>query len=212
MKKIFRILLIIMLAVTLLLISFTYSSYKLETEGEFESKIGRWSIKVNGTSITENAVETIKISGDNFKIEENEYIKNDRIAPGGTVYYGLEIDPDNTDVSIEFTLQASIAEEVLEKYNFELNEMKIYLTKDGETSVELDCEEDEETKKYNFIIPVDKIKDGWKCLAKVYVTWKNDETRNDKDTALGNLLNEKVEIPVDVVARQYLGDLSNASN
>jgi hypothetical protein len=210
MKKIFRILLIIMLIITCLLIRITYSSYKQTTEGIFNSKIGRWSIKVNNTLITENQIETIELSGANLRVVENAYIKNDRIAPGGKVYYGLEIDPDDTDVSIKITLSVNRTSDVLEGYNFELNEIEIELTKDGQTPISVDCEQEDGT--YDFIIPVDKIKNGWNCLAKVYITWKNDEDSNDEDTLLGSIKDSEIAIPIDILAEQYVGAQDNENS
>ena len=51
MKKILSILLVIMLIITFVQIRNMYALYKDELSGEYETSLGKWNVKVNGTDI-----------------------------------------------------------------------------------------------------------------------------------------------------------------
>ena len=59
---------------------------------------------------------------------------------------------------------------------------------------------------YTGVIPLNKIKEGTTNKIKIAITWENNEENNESDTALGSSVNAKMNIPITVSIKQYLGE------
>lgn len=80
----------------------TYTSYESKVEGKVQGNLANWNIKVNNTLITKETPQVINI--DDIVWETNNTREN-KIAPGSRGTLTLTIDPEKTDVSIDYELQ-----------------------------------------------------------------------------------------------------------
>ena len=105
----FKILLVISsLALTLSLMSNTYSRYVAGATSNVEMQFASWQILVNENDITSATTSSIELIPN---IEANEHIANNTIAPSSKGYFDINIDPTNVNVSFGY----EVALEVLNK-------------------------------------------------------------------------------------------------
>lgn len=93
------------LAITLSLMSNTYSRYVASSQGNLEIEFAKWQILVNDSDITAQTESSIQFEP---VIEANANIATNKIAPSSKGYFDIEIDPTNVDVSFSYTLDLSI--------------------------------------------------------------------------------------------------------
>ena len=106
MLKKFKVLIVIAsLAVTLSLMSNTYSRYVASSDGNLQIEFAKWQLLVNNTDITNNASSTISFEP---TILPNDNVAENKIAPSSTGYFDIEIDPTNVDVSFKYNIDLSI--------------------------------------------------------------------------------------------------------
>ena len=105
----FKVLIVIAtLAITLSLMSNTYSRYVASSEGNVEIEFAKWQLLVNTVDVTSSSTSNIS-----FKpvIEANKNVAKDKVAPSSTGYFDIEIDPTNADVSFKYTIDLNIDNE-----------------------------------------------------------------------------------------------------
>lgn len=106
MLKKFKVLFVIAsLAITLSLMSNTYSRYVASSQGNLEIEFAKWQLLVNNTDITNQTGSNISFEP---TIEANENVAANKVAPSSTGYFDIEIDPTNVDVSFKYTIDLSI--------------------------------------------------------------------------------------------------------
>jgi len=183
-----------------------YALYKEQIQGEYNTLIGAWEIKVNATDVTTSGqVETFTITDDQLGYVTSEYIQAGKIAPNGQAYFDIVIDPTNTDVSIIYTIdidtkaksstntdiELTDAIEFIKAENYfgqgadgQTNKTEVTTTPDGLGNEEvLDSTTGAKTVKdensYTSIIPVDLITQGYKNYVRLYFKWKNVTTTTE---------------------------------
>lgn len=106
MLKKFKVLVIIIsVAVTLSLMSNTYSRYVASSEGNLQIEFAKWQLLVNNTDITNQTNSSISFEP---TIESNQNIAENKIAPSSTGYFDIEIDPTNVDVSFKYNINLDL--------------------------------------------------------------------------------------------------------
>lgn len=195
--------------------SYAFSKYKTEVSGEAQADIANWNISVNDCNITnpdktntacfeesidsESGVVTLI---KNFDVDDisysnngNDNVVNDKIAPGSSGSFKIKIKPNDTEVSIKYTLKAWLADEnvAIKLYRSDSNsDNKIPLEEDG----------------YTGIIKYSPDNTMYEDVITLYVDWISEvsEEANAVDTELGtNGGTPKLEIPVQIVFEQYIG-------
>ncbi len=190
-KKIFLIL--IMSLAVLFTVYNIYDTYALLETDEIVSNdinTAKWNIKINDTLLG----DTTSFVVDDIKIEENDYTKENKLAPGLTGYFDILIDPTDTDVSIKYTIS----------FDFSNVPEGIDVLGVAETSGDTLIETDKNT--YTNVLTLDDIKKGIKNNIRVNFSWNNLEDNNIEDSKLGLIYNNKIEIPVKIEVLQYLGE------
>ena len=105
MKSKIKILLILVFSLSILYTIYSiYDTYALlETNisvvNDFNT--AKWNININNTALSG---ESTTFSVDNIQVDENTYNKDNKLAPGTTGYFDIEIDPTDTDVSIRYDI------------------------------------------------------------------------------------------------------------
>lgn len=109
MLKKFKVLFVVAsLAITLSLMSNTYSRYVASSEGNVQIEFAKWQLLVNNTDITNNTTSNISFEP---TIDSNENVASNKIAPSSTGYFDIEIDPTNVDVSFKYNIDLDIDNE-----------------------------------------------------------------------------------------------------
>lgn len=105
LKKLKILILIITLSVTLCLMSNTYSRYIADATGSIEAPFAKWQIMVNNEDINKQASTKVSFTP---IIDKNENIADNVIAPTSTGYFDITIDPSNTDVAFNYSIDLSV--------------------------------------------------------------------------------------------------------
>jgi len=96
------------LCLFLCFMSNTYSRYVADTTGNLKMSFAQWQILVNNDDITNNSSSSVILTP---VIEKNQYVENNKIAPSSTGYFDISIDPSNVDVSFNYSISLSVANE-----------------------------------------------------------------------------------------------------
>lgn len=190
-RKIFLIL--VFSLATLYTVYNIYDTYALLETDEIVSndiKTAKWNIKINDTLLG----NTTSFVVDGIKIEENDYTKENKLAPGTSGYFDILIDPTDTDVSIKYAIS----------FDFSNVPEGIDVLGVSETSGDTLIKTGENT--YTNVLTLNDIKTGIKNNIRVNFSWNNIETNNIEDSKLGLIYNNKIEIPVEIEVLQYLGE------
>ena len=171
MKKLLTILVLIMLIISFFQITSMYALYKEKIEGEYNTLLGAWEIKVNDKDITSSGqVETFTIN--QLGYISSEYIQAGKIAPNGQAYFDIVIDPTNTDVSVIYQINMESID--IENVQIDLIELENYINKDGEQDI-INTEVNLEGNLYTAVMTVDKISQGYKNHIRLIFRWTNLE-------------------------------------
>lgn len=185
---------IILVIVILTLIVVTFGLFETSTVRRVEATLGNWVVEVNGTDITTN--ETFDI--DNIILNSSTNVAEGKLAPGGSGYFNIVIDPSTSKVSVRYDITYDLSE--LENYDltFDIEEVN------NRTLIKTD------ENTYTGVITLSEIVNGATSVVKCSVAWNNDETKNDADSVVGLDKNAEFQIPVQVKATQYLGETISA--
>lgn len=203
MKKILKVLFLIMLIITIIQINQMYALYKSEVEEESSVTIGNWILKVDGEEITKGVEsELFTLSKRYLHYEDSDLIDENKNAPGRGFYFDLTIDASSCSVSVEYQIDivtsgidADVEIEQIENYIADSNGNKI---KENNN-----CSVEGETIKGIF-----KFEDSrsYRNNIRVHLKWKNNEEKNNSDSALGTKENALLTIPMQAKFKQYLGE------
>lgn len=107
MKKVLTILLIIMLIITFIQIRNMYALYKDELSGEYETSLGKWNVKVNGTDIVEpGMVVEFEMLDGNIRYLDNAFKSTGAaIVPNTEAFFDILLDTSGTDVAVKYILE-----------------------------------------------------------------------------------------------------------
>lgn len=199
MKKIWVLICLIMILVTIYKISESYAKYVSEASGTMEKQAGAWVIKVNDIDISSGSV-THEFNVRNFTFLENSYVAPGKLAPDSEGYFDIDIDPTGTSVAIRFDATLDFSElEVSDNINFD------YACKvvDGveETSGMIRTARN----TYTGIITLDEVTNEQITTARFYIMWDGND--NVADMILG-VTNEGITLnmPIDITVSQYFGE------
>ena len=194
MKKILMVLAPFFFIVAIFFFAEAYSLFESTKTNTSQIDIAKWQIKLNDTKV-EGKTQEFTIDEVNWNDSIN--VKSGKVAPGMTGYFDIEIDPNNTDTSIRYDVTFDFSN--LDENQFVIEEIKEIdnkpITRTGEFT-------------YSNIISLDNIKNGETNTIRVYLSWINDENNNEKDSELGKVLDNKLEIPVKVdITQHFDGEL-----
>lgn len=196
MKKLKNVFYIILALLTgYMAVSVVQNSYALfETEGValVEQDLAKWVITVNDIGVTGS---TKQFEVTNFKYTTDEYINENKLAPGGSCYFDIVIDAKDTNVSVKYTIDLDFS--IIENYEFIESEV-IDLT-DGDV---IRTDKDQ----YTGVLDLEEIKEGQTKTLRVKLTWNNNEENNENDSVLGLDENANITIPVNVNLTQYTSE------
>jgi len=184
------IILVILLAYEIMHI---YALFHSEVSGNLQFRNGKWNIIINGTEISKGIETSFVI--DSIETENNEHVKENKLAPGLSGSFEISIVPQDTDVSIKYDVTLN-----QEQLGNNINIKSIQETDEGNTLVKTG------ENTYTGVIPLQKVKQGTTNNLKMEVEWQNIEEYDANDSTLGSQYNSKLQIPITVKVVQYLGE------
>lgn len=168
----------------------SYGLFESERTNTSQIDIAKWQVKVNNDSI-DGSTSTFTV--DNINWDSSPNVKEGKIAPGGSGYFDIVIDPNDTDVSIIYNITFDFSN--LDEDQFQIDEI---IELDNKPIVHTD------TYTYSNIMTLDDINNNETNTIRVYLSWVNDENNNEKDSDLGKVYNNSIEIPITVEILQYM--------
>lgn len=197
-KRIFKKILIIAILFMVLFMAYRiisiYAIFYSEGQGRVVQNNATWTIYLNQTNVTSRNSNTFEV--DTFELEENSHFSTGKIAPGTRGSFYIELNPENTNVSIRYDIEidkTQIPNDSIQIVSIEEIEEGNTLTKTDEST-------------YTGIIPLQEIQQGKINKIKIKIEWKDIEENNRKDTLIGTGNSEILKVPVNVKVTQYLGE------
>jgi len=188
MRKMLFFVVLLFLCLTILEIGSTFGLFETNNSITVSNDIAKWQVKVNDSNIN----DSVHFVVDNYVVSSDSNVKEGLIAPGVSAYFDIDIDPNDTSVSIRYDISldfASLNNDSIQIVSVEeLNDNNIVMT-------------DEST--YTGLIP---ITDSSIHHIRVYIEWVNNEANNQIDSTFGLDDNVDVNIPVSINFSQYLGE------
>ena len=202
MKKIWTLLGVIMLLVTILQVRGTYAKYSSTAEATIQKQAGAWAIKINNSDILAGNVEK-KFNIDSLIYPSNDYVLENKIAPSSNGYFDIVIDTTGTSVATKFDV--TIDKTQLEEFDA-ISFEAAYMLINGQEKSENITRTAQDT--YSGIISLQDVKDKKSTSLRFYIKWENDaQGRNDeRDSQLGLTKNLKIRIPIEVSITHYMGE------
>jgi len=171
-------------------VNWTYGLFESNRTDTSSMEIAKWKVKVND-DILNGSTSSFVI--DRVTWSTNANVKEGKAAPGTSGYFEIEIDPNETDTSIRYDITFDLS--VFDGTAFSIDRVE-----------EVDDKEIIRTGEntYSNIIPLEKIRQNETNTIRVYVTWDNDESKNEKDSDIAKGENGKFKIPVDIHITQHV--------
>ena len=188
MRKMLFFVVLLFLCLTILEIGSTFGLFETNNSITVSNDIAKWQVKVNDSNIN----DSVHFVVDNYVVSSDSNVKEGLIAPGVSAYFDIDIDPNDTSVSIRYDISldfASLNNDSIQIVSVEeLNDNNIVMT-------------DEST--YTGLIP---ITDSSIHHIRVYIEWVNNEENNQVDSLFGLDNDTSVTIRVIIKFSQYLGE------
>ena len=190
-KLVLVVALIILVSITIYNIRGSFALFESAITVESDSNTGSWNIYINNTNISG---ATTEFTVNNINVETNNHVVANRMAPGTSAYFDLNIVPTGTDVSIKYDITFDFSElstSLVVEDITELNNRTLVRT--GENT-------------YSGVITLNEIKNNVTSNVRVSIRWDNNENNNEIDTEIGRNVNGFISIPVQINVIQYLGE------
>ena len=163
--------------VVVMFANYTFSRYTATANSATSTNVAKFSVKVNEVNLNKEQYFNLKLSP-----TTNTY--NGKIAPDTTGNFEIEIDPTDTEVSLEYTLKINVAnfnnKLVLENYSVDNGTTFVTIPEDSIIKGEINLPEN---AKSGF-------KSEDKVIIKVYWKWEEDIT----NPTLNDLQNKTISI------------------
>jgi len=126
MLKRFKVFIVIAsLAITLSLMSNTYSRYIASSDGNVEIEFAKWQILVDNTDVTDSTISNLEFEP---IIDTNSNVAANKVAPTSTGYFDVEIDPTNVDVSFNYSISLGFSNNLLDENNNQIEISDLIIT------------------------------------------------------------------------------------
>lgn len=168
----------------------TYSSYESVVDGNIDSSIASWNIKIDNESIT--TLDMNKSVGINDIKWDTTNVREGKVAPGSSGVMNINIDASETDVAVKYEME--IIDKTVDNTKF-FTVTDIFSTNTNLIKTGLN--------KYVGILSIDDIENGIKPNIQIDMEWKTTEEIVYKDENSDDL---ESFIVINFVASQYNGE------
>lgn len=211
MKIRLKILFILMtLAITVSLMSSTYSRYVADTTGNLEGQFANWKILVNENDITSGNVSSIQLTP---ILYDNENVANNKIAPSSKGYFDIVVDPSNVEVSFDYEITLDVLNENLPDLLIsEYSILNDNINEENDSVERISIVDNKIVGTLKYQNPASSSDDVFKFepfTIRVFFEWYDGETAtmsDEMDTLIGTSKNEVLQIQANIKFVQNVGD------
>ena len=93
---------ILILFALVVILGGTFSRYSDTANGTAEIDFAKWSVKINGTQMNAISSGELPIT---LSYVSSDYVSENKLAPGGSANFTLEIDPTGSEVAVDYEIQ-----------------------------------------------------------------------------------------------------------
>ena len=176
----------------------TYSRYISQGTANTKADIAKWSVKLNGSNMS-----TTPVTKDvTLTYVENDYVKDNTIAPGRKAKFDIVIDPTDSEVAIDYVLKIDTSDITgLTNSNSEISITKAqYKFGDGAVQSANITAADGVTISESLA----DVEAGKALTMTVTVEWDNDDDDNNAADTANGIQGGKITVPVTVTAMQHI--------
>lgn len=166
----------------------TYSYYIDEHNRIVDYNVASWVVKVNETDITTEDSHTFNIND----LLVNSSNVNHKLAPGTSGTFNILFDLSSVQTSADIDI--SIDQDILAENNLRV---KTYSTSSGVMFKTTDPD-----TVYHQNLSYEMINSTKRFTYTFTIEWPNDEANNEKDTEIGSIKDNVINIPVNVTVTQ----------
>lgn len=204
-KKIKLIIFILILILLVVILRSTFSKYVNTATAVINEDVGKWVIKLNNTDITTEAVST-KFNMDQvyWDWENSPHVKYPNVAPGMKGYFDIVIDPTDTDVSIEYTIE--IDDSLVSSPDINLKITDIQEINGKEVVVNPNPNGPEVVDRIKKLAEIQSENENERLdTIRIFIEWENNEDNNETDSEIGKVAGNIISLPITVDVIQYTG-------
>ena len=188
---------ILLITVTAYFVSTTLARYQSNANAVAVVDIAKWAIKLNSYDITSaSTTVTPEVS-----LEGNEYVAEERIAPGRSGTFRIELDPTGSEVSIDYYLTVdvdNISGIVDPRSAISVTDVVYQIGSGAETIASLTNE------SFSIFEPLANVVSGDKVSVDITVEWNNEGDANNSGDTVNGLSGNEITVPVTILARQHI--------
>jgi len=202
-----KILIAVIIACLLAIIGGTYARYTSTGTANANVDIAKWSVKLNGQDISSQTKDVdVTLTFDN-----NDYVKDGKLAPGSSAHFDVELDPTGSEVAIDYTFKVDTTKiaEVLEENSTSNISVTGATYKIGTGETQTASMATDGTIRVSETL--EQVEQGQKVTVTVTVAWDNDtDAQNASDTNEGVASynagenGKAITIPVTITAEQKI--------
>lgn len=174
----------------------SFARYVDGWNGRFDADVAQWKIKVNGISLADTAAAS-KIAVTMLPDTVDSTVAAGKIKPGQTGYFNVEIDPDGTETSFSYTVEADVVMSKLPA-GMSIDGYSI----NGGSRIEFAVGADRVVEDTVTLPDAGIFTPGDKITVRFYWTWR--------DVAYDEF--DEYSIVVTAVVTQYVGDAGSSVN
>lgn len=201
---------IVILVLLVVVINSTYSKYTEKAIAVVKEDVATWKILINETDIT-TSPETTEFEVDDFDWtgDLNDHVMDGKVAPGMYGEFQLIIDPSETQVALEYEIKVN--KPTVQRKDGTTGEINIVfddiVAESGKTyTITEDADGNKIIHRIKPLTEVSSTTESQRVdTLLVKVKWDNDETYNDIDSEIGSIYGNKISMPIEVSAIQYIG-------
>lgn len=187
---------LIFISFAIFLIAGTYSRYTSTGQANLTTSIAKWSIALTGDNKDLTLEETQTIT---FKVDDNENVVNNKIAPGVTATAIVELDLTGTEVAVDFDATIDTTRFNAAAVGASFDKLTLVTKLDNTTLTSGVPQLISLVNNSAFTA-----QNGKKTIT-LQLTWENDDLNNVDDTAMG-VANRDIVVPITFTAKQHIAD------
>lgn len=193
---------LVTLAITVSLMSSTYSRYVADTTGNLEGQFANWKILVNENDITNGNSSSIQLTP---VIYNNDNVASNKIAPSSKGYFDIVVDASNVEVSFDYEVTLDILNEnipdlLISEYSILNNNVN----EDDDTVERISVVDNKIVGTLKYKNPATSSDDVFMFepfTIRVFFEWYDGETAtmsDEMDTLIGTSENEVLQIQANI--------------
>jgi len=177
----------------------TLARYHSEAVATATVDIAKWEVKLDAQDMVASSVTVTPT----VTLENNAYVAQNRIAPGTTGYFSVELDPAGSEVSIDYVVTVDVTNisGISDSTSaISLSEIQYTIGNDSPAIASPDF-----NNSFTIFEPLAKVVSGDKVAIDFTIEWDNENDANSSGDTNNGLTGNEITIPVLITAKQHIG-------